>query len=111
MTTQRAAPDLEIAIRYGRSGQRQVRLAGELDIANLSPLRRVLLALLEDCVRIAVDLRGLRFVDLPGVRLLLEMAAIAAGRDCPLEFNGASGQVARVLELTSARSLLAPAPA
>jgi anti-anti-sigma factor len=99
-------PDFKMAIEYGRRGETRVELTGELDIANLSRLRRVLLAVLEECARVAVDLGGLRFVDIPGVRLLVEVAAVAAGRDCPLEVAGASGQVARVLDLTSARSLL-----
>jgi anti-anti-sigma factor len=99
-------PGLQVAISYGRRGETTVELVGELDIASLSRLRRLLLALLEDCVRVAVDLRKLRFVDLPGVRLLVEVAAVAAGRDCRLEMEGASGQVARLLELTSARPLL-----
>ena len=101
-----AQPELELAITYGRRGETSIRLQGELDIASLPRVRRVLYALIEDCVRVAVDLRQLRFVDLPGVRLLAEVAAVAAGRECPLEIHGASGQVARVLELTSARSLL-----
>jgi anti-anti-sigma factor len=99
-------PDLELAISYGRQGETSVRLEGELDIASLQRVRRVLYALLDDCVRVAVDLRRLRFVDLPGVRMLVELAAVAASRDCRLELEGASGQVARVLELTSARLLL-----
>jgi hypothetical protein len=44
------------------------------------------------------------------VRLLVEVAAVAARRDCPLVVDGASGQVARVFELTRADSLL-PLPA
>jgi anti-anti-sigma factor len=99
-------PGFRVAIDYGVRGHTNVQLVGELDIASLGRLRRVLYAVLEDCARIAVDLRELRFVDLPGVRLLVEMAAVAAGRDCPLEMQGASGQVARVIELTSARDLL-----
>jgi anti-anti-sigma factor len=95
-----------VAIDYGVRGQTNVHLVGELDIACLGRLRRLLYAVLEDCVRIAVDLRGLRFVDLPAMRLLVEMAAVAAGRDCPLEMQGASGQVARVIDLTSVRELL-----
>jgi anti-anti-sigma factor len=105
-TTPGTRPELQVEIRYGRRGETSVRLEGELDIASLHRLRRVLYALLDDCVRVAVDLARLRFVDVPGVRLLVEVAAVAAGRDCPFEIAGASGQVARVLELTSARSLL-----
>ena len=104
--THGATPELQVAITYGRRGETNVRLMGELDIASLSRLRRLLYAVIEDCVRVAVDLRALRFVDIPGVRMLVEVAAVAAGRDCPLRIEGASGQVARVLELTSARSLL-----
>jgi anti-sigma B factor antagonist len=102
------APGFEVAIHYGRGGHTQVQLVGELDIASLSRLRRVLFALLEETVRVAVDLRELRFVDLPGVRLLIELTAAARGQDCPLEVTGATGQVARLLELTSARQMLAP---
>jgi anti-anti-sigma factor len=108
--THGAQPELELAITYGRRGETSIRLDGELDIASLPRVRRVLYALLEDCVRVAVDLRALRFVDLPGVRLLVEVAAVAAGRECRLEMHGASGQVARLRELTSA-SLLLPLPA
>jgi anti-anti-sigma factor len=104
--THGVTPDIQLAIGYGPRGQTSVRLEGELDIASLQRVRRVLYALLEDCERVAVDLRHLRFVDLPGVRMLVEVAAVAAGRDCALVLQGASGQVARVLELTSARSRL-----
>jgi anti-anti-sigma factor len=98
--------NFQIAISYGARGQTSVELAGELDIACLSRLRRVLFAVLDDCVRVALDLRDLRFVDLPGVRLLVELAAAAAHRECPFEVQGVHGQVARVLELTSVRELL-----
>jgi anti-sigma B factor antagonist len=101
------APGFEVAIQYGHGGHTHVQLAGELDIANLSRLRRVLFALLEQTVRVAVDLRELRFVDVPGVRMLIELNAAARVTDCPLEVTGATGQVARLLDLTNARQMLA----
>jgi anti-anti-sigma factor len=93
-------PDLQLAIAYGRRGDNNVRLEGELDIASLSRVRRVLHALLEESARLAVDLGDLRFVDLAGMRLLSELGAAAAALGCPFELHGASGQVARLLELT-----------
>src|SRR5439155_21140425 len=47
------APDFKMAIEYGPCGETRVALTGELDIANLSRLRRVLLGVLEECARIA----------------------------------------------------------
>ena len=99
-------PDLEVAISYGRRGESTVRLRGELDIASTARVRRLLDALLDEGARIAVDLSRLSFVDLPGVRMLVEVADHAAGRGCPLQLTGVTGQVARVFELTSARSAL-----
>lgn len=99
-------PHLRVAIGYGASGNTSLELEGELDIASLSRVRRLFYAVLEDCVRVAIDLRRLSFVDLPGVRLLVEMAAVAAGRECPFEITGATGQVERVIDLTRVRALL-----
>jgi anti-anti-sigma factor len=98
-------PEFRMAIDYEQQGRTSVQLLGELDIASLSRLSRVLHALLDDRGRLAVDLHGLRFVDVPGARLLMELTGVAAGRNCSLQIAGATGQVARVLELTSARFL------
>ena len=102
--------DLRMTIHYGRRRRTVVDLEGELDIASCSRVGGVLQALVGDSGRLVLDLRALRFVDLPSVRMLADSAALAALRDCPFELEGATGQVARLLELTSARDLL-PAPA
>jgi anti-anti-sigma factor len=97
-------PEFGMAIQYGQSGRTVVALSGELDIANLGRLQRVLLALLEDCCAlIRVDLRELRFVDVPGIRLLAELWTEAQDRPRPLEVTGASVQVAPLFDLICAR--------
>ncbi len=93
------SPAFRVAIGYDRDGTPHVALEGELDIASLARLRRLFVAALGDCRRMVLDLRRLRFVDLPGVRLLAELAAV-----CELEVAGATGQVARLLELLRVRS-------
>src|SRR3954452_21131662 len=99
-------PVLSVGVDYASKGLTRVALVGELDIASLGRLRRLLLAVLEDCGQVAVDLRGLRFVDLPGVRMLVEVSAVARRHQRAFELEGAGGQVARLIELTSARERL-----
>jgi anti-anti-sigma factor len=92
-------PAFRVAIGYDRHGTPHVALEGELDIASIARLRRLLVAARGDGRRMVLDLRRLRFVDLPGVRLLAELAVT-----CDLEVAGANGQVARLLELLRVRS-------
>jgi anti-anti-sigma factor len=96
------SPAFSVAIGYDRRGVCHVALEGELDIASLARLRRLFDAALGDSRSMVLDLRRLRFVDLPGVRLLAELS-----RSCDLEVSGATGQVARLLDLLRLR---APAP-
>ena len=98
-------PALEVDVRYDRDGTPHMALEGELDIASLARLRRLFLAALGDRRRMVLDLRRLRFVDLPGVRLLAELSTL-----CELEVAGATGQVARLLDLLRVGSA-APAAA
>ena len=51
-------------------GRVVVRLAGELDIAGADAIRRVLTAEAQTATFVAVDLAGLSFIDLSGVRAL-----------------------------------------
>ncbi len=92
-------PSFRVAIAYDRHGTPHVALEGELDIASLVRLRRLFDAALGDRRHMVLDLRRLRFVDLPGVRLLAELS-----RSCDLEVSGATGQVARLLDLLRLRA-------
>ena len=99
-------PRFSLAVEYRSRGRTLVQLGGELDIAGLGSLRRLLYALVEEGRGVLLDLRALRFVDVPGVRLLVDLAALARRRDCDLAMTGAGGEVARVLDLTRVRPLL-----
>jgi anti-anti-sigma factor len=99
-------PTFSLAVEYRAPGRTRVALRGELDIARLASLRRLLYALVEEGRGVLLDLGALRFVDVPGVRLLVDVAALARRRDCELAVTGAGGDVARVLELTRVRPLL-----
>ena len=96
-------PAFSVAIGYEHDGTPHMALEGELDIASLGRLRRVFEAVLGDSCRMVLDLGRLRFLDLPAVRLLREFDGEAADRACRLEVSGATGQVARLLELIGLR--------
>ena len=60
-------------LRDVSGGDATVRLSGELDISTAAELERVLgdLAVPDGPARIVMDLRGLRFMDSTGLRLLV----------------------------------------
>jgi anti-sigma B factor antagonist len=84
----------------GREGRHTLRLSGELDIASASGLREALLQLCDgDTQAIALDLRGLEFMDSTGL-----YAIISAGELCReqgYEFSLIQGpaSIRRVFEL------------
>jgi len=81
LETQREGPSYQLPPAFGhtsvRSGRsRTVRLVGELDVATAPRARRALgaaLALDDDVV--VVDLRGLVFIDVVGVRVILDVGS------------------------------------
>src|SRR4051794_19983799 len=99
MSTMHHLPDFRMTIEHGRHARTSIVLSGELDIASVARVRKVFYALLdaEDAGQVDVSLGDLHFVDVPSVRLLAELAVVAARRDVALELAGASGQVARML--------------
>ena len=96
---------LEVTVRRGIHGTTVV-LAGELDVAADDDVRRVL----QDVVRrggpVVLDLTGLRFCDVPGMRALVAFSRDAAEHGVRLEVRGAGGQVDRLLDLTGTRGVL-----
>lgn len=97
-----------LSIEPYEEGRRTIRLrlVGELDMATVKSLR----SLLEDHQgsghAVVIDLSELSFIDSTGLQLLLRAQADARrdGWSMALDAN-VSDQVARVLELTSARAL------
>jgi len=98
-------PALTVSVQRGvRTAT--VRLDGELDIASDQQVARTLTGLLDDGHSIMLDLTDLRFCDLPGVRVFVDFSRAAAEREVEVAIRGATGQVARMLDLTHTRAVL-----
>src|SRR4051794_26598860 len=87
-----------------------VHVAGELDLASVPELEKVLHGLEHECVRIVLDLSHLGFIDSTGLRL----AVIEHHRSMMDGFEfaivGATGPVLEVLRLTGLDVTLPMAP-
>jgi anti-anti-sigma factor len=105
-----ATPRFSLCVDFVSTNRREASLEGELDVAWEEGTRQLLDVLLTDGQEVQLTLDRLTFLDVPGVRLLVEMAGLASRRGCNLVVAGATKDVARLLDLTSARSLLPMAP-
>jgi anti-anti-sigma factor len=95
-----------------RSGERAVvRLRGELDVATEPRLRARLLDLLEPqretpVRHVVVDASQLEFLDLAGLRLLVEAERQVAARGGSLVLSSPSRRVRRLLDVVDPRGRL-----
>jgi anti-sigma B factor antagonist len=71
---------VQLDVRTVADGRVVVHLAGELDLAEADAVRRILMAEAQTSMVVAVDLEGLSFIDLSGVRAL--HAAQRAASEC-----------------------------
>lgn len=76
-----------------------LRLDGEVDLANLEIVRRSLRAVAEDGAEVTVDATNLGFIDVAGLRVLVEGAADLAHSGGHLLLVGTSRQLRRILRL------------
>jgi anti-anti-sigma factor len=98
-------PALSVTVQRGVRAA-TVRFDGELDIASDQQVARTLAVLLDEGHTVVLDLTDLRFCDIPGVRVLVEFSRAAAERGVEVAIRGATGQVARMLDLTRTRGVL-----
>ena len=73
---------------------------GECDAGCAAPLGQALANVVTQVDRVVVDMRGLTFADSSLTHVLDSATAAARGCGTTLEIRGATGIVARVLELT-----------
>src|SRR5437762_3523253 len=100
------APALEIHRRPLDDGV-ELELRGELEIATVSLLRRVLHELRdEDVSRVRLDISGLDFVDSTGLRALLVAHREASVAGWELALTRAPAHVQQMFELTRTEGLL-----
>lgn len=87
-----------------------VRLVGELDLSNAASVRDQLADLLEyrPSDDVVLDLSGLSFLDVSGVRVLLEVRRVVAVGHRSLVLRGVRPNVGMLLRITGDEDLLAP---
>ncbi|HSA51176.1 MAG TPA: STAS domain-containing protein [Yinghuangia sp.] len=78
---------------------RGLRLDGEVDLANVEIVRQSLRAVAEDGAEVTLDVADLAFIDVAGLRVVIEGAAELAQCGGHLLLVGASRQLLRVLRL------------
>lgn len=83
----------------GVAGTAWVHLAGEFDVANAPRVERTLREALCDVSLVVLDLRGLTFMDLTGLRVILDACSQARGEGRELNVLGGP-QVERLFALT-----------
>lgn len=84
-----------------------IRLSGELDVAGCPAIDEALLLIEgEGPGRLAIDLRGLRFIDSSGLRVIVgaHQRAVGAGRELSVLIG--EGTVARAMALTKLDEVL-----
>lgn len=95
----------------GDTGQVVVVVAGQVDLATAPQLAEALALARRDCpAEVVADLTKVDFLDSVGVRVLVEAAREAGRQGSSLSVWGASGWVARVLEITGVEEYLRVIP-
>jgi anti-sigma B factor antagonist len=78
-----------------------VALAGELDLATVDRVEQEALELYDrGFTSLALDLRGLTFMDSSGLKLLMRLQHHAHARNCQFAIVDGEGPVRRLLQLT-----------
>ena len=107
---QHTTADDQLAIEaHMRRRTALVALRGELDLLTVSKVAEVLdgLALRPDGVRhLVLDLRGLTFIDIPGLRELIKQNEYARANRHNLAIVRGTRAINRLLELTGVEDLL-----
>ncbi len=93
----------------GHGEERTVTVEGAVDAARESDLHAAFDKILTDGLRrVVVDLSGVDFVDVAGVRVLVRAHRTAAARGAVLTIRGARAEVAWLLDLVGVGRLLTP---
>jgi anti-sigma B factor antagonist len=92
--------DLELESRTADDGAATVVVRGEIDMATAPQLRDTLLGIVDaGATRIAIDCRGLGFLDSSGIGVLIAVRK-RLGDDGVLTLESPPAHVRKVLELT-----------
>jgi anti-anti-sigma factor len=84
-----------------------ITLCGELDVTNADDIRAQLFEAVQRCEgRVVVDLAGVSFISVAGVRALGAVAAWCSGHDRAVHLVGVSGVPRRVMALCGLDGML-----
>jgi anti-sigma B factor antagonist len=88
-------------LRSDREGKAcTLYLQGELDLASFDAVDQVLRGAAQRTNEITIDLTDLTFMDVTGLRLVLEAAERARANSHSMRVTGATGQVMQLMEKT-----------
>lgn len=107
MTT---AADLDVKATFDRNGAAYVTVAGEVDLATSRFLADQLTALIEGelpIARVEIDLFGVTFIDISGIRVLEQAARATNKRGRDLRLARPSRAVTRMVDILGKTSHLA----
>ena len=95
---------------HRRGGDVSVVVTGEIDVSVAGPFGAALreLAQGEPTRHIAVDLRGLRFIDSTGIAALARAQRASRRHGCALVVTNPTGVVRRALQMTRTLATLSP---
>ncbi len=96
-----------LSITSQRDGSaHRVTAVGELDLATVETLQRVLLEIDDGAETIVLDLSGLSFIDSTGLRLVLDLNERYGGEADRLRVIAGSPAVERLLDIVGLRDQL-----
>jgi anti-sigma B factor antagonist len=99
-----------VAEEEGPTGERIVRVRGELDIATVSHLERALLRPRDPGERVVLDLGGLRFMDSSGLRVLLRARTEAKAGRWELYLRDVPANIERLFSISGVHDAVPPEP-
>jgi anti-anti-sigma factor len=106
---QRVQPEetvLRVLERLDDDGSVVLAIQGEIDLGTADTLAAHLTDVCHGATAVTVDLRRVDFIDLVGLRLLLDLNAKGLETGCPVVFIQGPPTVERLFELTGALGLL-----
>jgi anti-sigma B factor antagonist len=99
-----------VAEEQGPSGERVLRVHGELDIATAGDLERAVLRPRDPGEQVVLDLAGLRFMDSTGLRILLRARAEAKAGRWDLYVRNVPANVQRLFSISGVEDTIPPEP-
>jgi anti-anti-sigma factor len=99
-----------VAEEQGPSGERVLRVHGELDIATAGDLERAVLRPREPGEQVVLDLARLRFMDSTGLRVLLRARAEAKAGRWDLYVRNVPANVQRLFSISGVEDTIPPEP-